>query len=121
MSNKKRISKKILELQKRSDNIGLQATVHSLKIMGSHANHMYDAFKYFTAWNLSSRKTKSFVVEFEKPLEIECGIDLGSFRWMRKSIADKLPAKYLNDFIKMVDVGFSEKDAFETLQETYKF
>lgn len=121
MSNKKRISKKVLELQKRSDIIALQATVRSLKIIGSHANHLSDAFKYFMAWNKGLRETKSFVVEFEHPIEIESGIDLGSFRWMRKSIADKLPAKYLNDFIKMVDVGFSEKDAFETLQETYKF
>lgn len=121
MSNKKRIGKRILELQKRSYNIALRSTVRSLEIMGSHANHMSDAFKYFAAWNLSSRKTKSFVVEFEHPIEIECGIDLGSFRWMKKSIVDKVPAKYLNDFIKMVDVGFSEKDALETLQETYNF
>ncbi len=115
MSNKKRIAKRISSLkQKQYPDLnkwdGLAGIVKELQ---TRRHHMADAFKYFAAGMEIWKK--------ELPNEFEYGIDFGSLRMIQKSIFEKVPAKYVNDFVNLVDVGFSEEDAFETLQETYKF
>ncbi len=114
MSNKKRIAKRISSLkQKKYPNLnkwdGLAGIVRELQTR----HHMADAFKYLAAGIENWKKSMA--------IEIEANIDFGSLRMIPKSIFEKVPAKYVNDFVNLVDVGFSEEGAFETLQETYKF
>ena len=119
MSNKKRIAKKIESLKRITFRKNLNAHIFSFRNSANAANHMADAFRYLTqATNLLNRDVKVYP-DYQSGIDFASQFSQGKFVTIR--ISPMIPEKYLEDFKGLIDAGFTEIDAFETLKETYNF